>query len=171
MKFSVHGPFEIPRVGQAIELGARDRRQFWQAVDEAEPGLSEACGCYVFIIRNKAHYVGLAQRQPFKNECFGPHKIVAYNQALRSVTGPPYFVLCARRTGGGRLSSPSRNGHRDVDFLEKLLIGQAIQRNPNLQNIHGTKLLQQLHVPGVVNSRPGEANAHSVKVLRKALGI
>jgi hypothetical protein len=171
MKFDAYGPFEIARKTKTSV--ARDKtviRTFWDDIDAEHEGLSGACGCYVFVIRGRAWYVGLAKRQDFKHECFSAHKLLQYNDALQQVSGPPSLLLLAKTTPKGRFAKPG-NGHPDVSFLETLLIGSALGRNPRLQNIKGTKLLKEMRVPGVLNTGQGQARSVVVQELKKALGI
>jgi len=79
MIYKVFGPYSIPRDGVLIAKTPADRREFWSAVQAEEDGLPDACGCYVFSIRRRAWYVGLAERQTFCQECFSIHKLNQYN--------------------------------------------------------------------------------------------
>jgi hypothetical protein len=115
--------------------------------------------------------VGRAERQAFKQERFALHRILQYNEALQTVAGPPYLILLAKTTPAKRFAKTSRRGHRDIRFLENVLIGSALRRNPNLQNIKGTKLLKEMRVPGVLNSGKGQGRSKVVQELRKALGV
>jgi hypothetical protein len=171
MRYSVHGPFEVPRSGNIVSRQRIDRDGFWGRVEGVEECLRGACGCYVLSIRSRAWYVGMAEKQSFRQECFSPHKIVQYDAALNEVQGIPYLLFLARLTPTGQFSSPSQNGHRDIRLLEKLLIGSALARNPDLRNVKDTMLLREMNVPGVLNSERGQARADAVQALRAALGI
>lgn len=171
MNFAVYGPFPIIRNGRNVARDAKTKRAFWEVVDEEDDGLSDACGCYVFVIRNRAWYVGKAEKQSFSRECFALHKIVQYNDALQEVQGRPSLLLIAKITRGNRFARPSARGHKDIDLLENLLIGAALRRNPRLQNIKRTKHLRQMHVPGVLNTRKGEGRSIAVQALRGTLDV
>jgi hypothetical protein len=171
MNFTIHGPFGIPRDGtHLISRDKGEKNDFWDGVDADEDGLSHSCGCYVLSIRGIPWYVGMAQRQNFRHECFSHHKITLFDTALSKGRGTPYLFLIARRTAGGKFCKTSSGAYRDVEFLENLLIGLALQRNPELCNIKGTNLLRYMHVPGLVNTRQGEGRAHAVSQLRGILG-
>jgi hypothetical protein len=171
MNFSVHGSYEIPRLkNHLISRDKTERNEFWDMVEDDEEGLSYACGCYVLSIRGVPWYVGMAQRQDFRHECFSHHKITLFDTALLKGPGKPHLHLLARRTPGGKFCKPSANAYRDVEFLENLLIGLGLQRNEELMNIKGTTLLRNMRVPGFVNTRKGEARAHAVIELREILG-
>lgn len=116
-------------------------------------------------------YVGKTNRLGFNGEVFTPTKLVHYNHVLADhyEKGTPVLYLVPRLTSGGKICVPS-NGHRDVDFLEKLLIRDALRANPDLRNKLDTKLLRELHVPGIVNPTRGAPPAASV-ALRKMLGL
>jgi hypothetical protein len=171
MLYRVFGPYAIPRDGVLIAKTAADRREFWSAVEAEADGLPDACGCYVFSIRRRAWYVGLAQSQTFRQECFSLHKLNQYNYALQRVSGEPQLHLLAKLTPTGRFCAPAANGHRDIEFLETLLIGMALNQNEDLQNIRGTKFLREMRVPGILRTGRGEGRLNSVRSLRDALGM
>ena len=171
MQYQVFGPFAIPRDGVLIAKSAAERREFWSAVEAEADGLPDACGCYVFSIRRRAWYVGLAQSQTFRQECFALHKLNQYNYSLQRVSGEPQLHLLAKLTPTGRFCAPATSGHRDVEFLETLLIGMALNQNEDLQNIRGTKFLREMRVPGILRTGRGEGRLNSVRSLRDALGM
>ena len=170
MQFAVCGDFPIERHRNLVSRSRDHKRIFWTAVEEKVPGLSNACGCYVFVIRNRAWYVGMAERQSFKQECFALHKITQYNEALAQVNGNPTLLLLPKLTPSGRFASPASRGHADIRLLENLLIGSALSRNANLQNVKGTRLLREMNVPGFLNSRQGQARANLVQRFKRAVG-
>jgi hypothetical protein len=171
MIYKVFGPYSIPRDGVLIAKTPADRREFWSAIEAEEDGLPYACGCYVFSIRRRAWYVGLAERQTFCQECFSLHKLNQYNYSLQRVSGEPQLHLIAKLTPTGRFAAPAVNGHRDIEFLETLLIGMALNQNEDLQNIRGTKFLREMRVPGILRTGRGEGRLSPVRSLRDALGM
>ena len=86
MNFSVHGPFDLSRHRGSVDVRRHAKREFWRQVENDEASLPDGCGCYVYCVRagkgQRPWYVGLAEMQSFKAECFRPHKILAYNQAI-----------------------------------------------------------------------------------------
>ena len=171
MHYAVFGPYRLARDGALVSRSLEDRRALWHLMEADEPGLSTACGCYVFSIRRRAWYVGMAARQPFYQECFSIHKINQYNYALQRVSGEPLLHLIAKVTATGRFASPATSGHRDIEFLEHMLIGMAIRQNEELQNVRGTRFLREMKVPGILRTKKGEGNLGPVKSLRDVLGI
>ena len=171
MDFYVYRPFEMVRDGTAISRDRIVKREFWKMVDEEDDGLSCACGCYIFIIRKKAWYIGMAEAQPFRTEIFQHHKLVLYSEALREVNGPAKFVFLAKLTQSGERFARPRKGQRDIQTLEKLMIGAALGHNPMLRNFKDTKLLREMHVPGLLQTGRGEGKALGVRLLREALGV
>lgn len=89
MEYKVFGPFQMQRLNGQIDKSSNAKRHLWESVEAKSAGLSSAVGCYVFAIGAKAWYVGLAERQPFRKECFAVHKLLAYNSALGKVQGKP----------------------------------------------------------------------------------
>ena len=94
-----------------------------------------------------------------------------YNYSLQRVSGEPQLHLIAKLTPTGRFAAPAANGHRDIQFLETLLIGMALNQNEDLQNIRGTKFLREMRVPGILRPGRGEGRLNSVRSLRGALGM
>lgn len=171
VNYEIFGPYEVPREGDLVSREAKIRNKFWKEVDEDEEGLQDACGCYMLVIRNKAWYVGMAEKQSFKNECFQLHKIVQYDSALQKAKGIPYLIFLAKMTPSGSFASPGKNGYSDVRALEQLLIGAAIDRNPKLCNIKDTKVLRHMNVPGFLNSKKGQATSRAVQEFKRAIGV
>src|SRR6478736_5021561 len=106
MNFKVFGPYTIARDGPLVAYTAEHRRSLWHAMEQDAPGLSNACGCYVFSIHRRAWYVGMASRQPFCDECFTPHKVNHYNYALRKRSGVPTLHFIAKLTPTERFAAP-----------------------------------------------------------------
>lgn len=175
MKYSIHGPFEIKRKKGLVDRGKEAKRCFWDAIEEKESFLPYACGCYVFAIRAsmgiKPWYVGLSEKQIFKNECFKEQKINIYNDVLAQCgNGTPIVFLIAKRTKGGKFNKPGKNGYRDIRYLETLLIGTSIEKNPDLMNIKKTKYMKEMCVPGLINSpkkKPSKSEAAFRKTIKK----
>ena len=171
MRYAVFGPYSLARDGALVSRSPEDRRALWHRMEADALGLSEGCGCYVFSIRRRAWYVGMAARQSFCQECFSLHKINQYNYSLQRVSGEPLLHLIAKLTPTGRFASPATSGHRDIEFLESMLIGMALQQNEDLQNIRGTRFLREMKVPGILRTETGQGNLLPVKSLRDVLGI
>ena len=169
MNYDIHGPFAVTRAGRLVDKTAKGKKEFWALVDEKVEGLSGAVGCYIFCIGRKPWYVGLAEKQSFRKECFQPHKINAFNSALDKMQGKPSLVLLSKVTSTGRFTKPGANGHQATKFLEDLLIGMALANNSNLENIRGTKFIKELVVPGVINTPKGKAKKKSVQFLKRVL--
>lgn len=162
MIFQPYGPLELSRDCAGLLLLDRDlRTAIWKRADQIDPGLSDACGCYVFAVRTgggtKPWYVGKAVRQSFKRECLTQDKVTKYNSVLQTLErGTPLLYLYGRvKPGRTRFSAPSTTEHRDVPYLEKMLIALALGRNKDLVNKRETTLLRNMIVPGLLNSEPG----------------
>jgi hypothetical protein len=171
MRFDVYGGFRIDR--RPDRLGVFDKN-FWKQVSDLNARLPGACGCYIFALRHGKNivpwYVGKTEKDTFETECFQPTKINYFNEVLRNHAGTPLLFLLPRLTGSAmRFSRPIESAYHDVDFLETLLIGLALEKNANLINVRKTKLLREMIVPGIMNSPPGSSTA-PVVALRNALG-
>jgi hypothetical protein len=171
MKFDVR-LFEIERKPNRHGFFGRD---FWDKVAKADDDLPGACGCYLFALQNGNNivpwYVGKTEKRTFQDESCGATQINYYNEVLVDHNGTPLMFLPPKLTGSGaKFAKPSPNGHRDIDFLETLLIGMALEKNKNLLNVKKTALLREMVVPGVINSpqaRPKSEAEH----LRNALDL
>jgi hypothetical protein len=175
MKFSVHGPFEVPRHNGLVDTSATAKKTFWHAVESKSPSLSSACGCYIFVVKARRGalpwYVGLTTRRTFKAEALGAHQINHYNPALVKKVGvKAQLFFLAKETPSGRFAKPSKNSHRDVKFLEIFLFGVALNRNSALRNAKNTKFLKGICVPGVINS-PQRPPHKQDRALKSALGL
>jgi hypothetical protein len=116
-------------------------------------------------------YVGKAERQPFRKECFAPHKLAIYrNLMFRYKSGSPVLFLVVRGTPTGRLCKPSKTGYRDAGFLESMIIGQALRANDELCNIKDTKFLKDMKVPGMLNGGQGQPS-NSVTAFKRLLNL
>lgn len=163
-KFHVHGPVDIPYARtkkRGIKTFPYDKRkEFW----EQNEGLEDKMGCYIFGIRaglgTKPHYVGEA-KEGFKQECFTPHKLEKYDDAMKSLKkGTPvmFFVYLKGKTG-----------KRYIHQLEDFLIENARTRNPNVQNINGGKP-PHWGIEGVLRSKSKKPSQHA-KSFREMMGI
>lgn len=152
-----------------ISNDRNDIQSFWNDVEtDGEEGLPDAVGCYVFGIRagkgTVPWYVGLAEKQSFKLECFSPHKLNHFNNAIAKKKVTPIILFIARCTSSDRFSRPSANGYIDIRILETMLIGLAVKRNPYLLNIRGTKVLRDMVVPGIINTQQGGQSASTLEL-------
>lgn len=173
MRYETYGPLELPRgYDNLLNFSEYDRKTMWDdfEAEAAAPRLRDACGCYVFAVRAakgmRPWYIGKAERQAFKNECFTPHKVKRYNEILQSTKrGTPLLFFFARKTPTRDVwSKPSALEYRDIDLLEDLLIGAALRRNKRLLNVQKTDLLRKMEVPGFINSRRGKLNTTAAQM-------
>ena len=174
MRFDIFGPFEVDRRANGlIAASASDRREFWEWVDDHVPGLSAACGCYIFAIKASRGtlpwYVGKAERQPFSRECLSSHKINHFNNAIAGRRGRPILLFLPQLTKKGNFRKPTTSTRKAISELESLLIGMAISRNPRMLNTKGTRMLRELTVEGFLNSKRGKSGI-SARTLRGILG-
>jgi hypothetical protein len=172
MKYQIYGPYSLPRNDRRIfTRDATKKALFWDGVESDAPGLPDACGCYIISVRNVVWYVGLAESQGFRRECFAAHTITKIDSAITEGAGNPMLHLLAKHTPAGRFARPSTNGHPDAVMLESLLIGIGLRRNEKLLNKSDTAILREIMVPGFYNSPRGAARANSVQSLKQAMGV
>lgn len=175
MNFFPHTAIEIPRQGNGHVAADKESMSFfWMSVDaQLQDGLSGAIGCYIFSVRAGRGmlpwYVGLAEKQSFRKECFTSHKLVHYNNVLANQKGTPMMTFVSKYTPGDKLLNPTGNEHRDIRFLERMLISNCLQRNPCVSNARDTKLLREMVVPGLLNTPKGMSYS-SVSDFRTLIG-
>lgn len=172
MNFEVYGGFPIPRKDN---WHGDFNKSFWGAVKKKDSDLPNACGCYVFALEHGSNivawYVGKTEKRTFQQECFHATKTNYYNEVLVDHSGTPLLFLLPRLTASKeKFSKPTIGRYRDVEFLETLLIGMALDRNKDLTNIKKTTLLREMIVPGIINS-PQARPTTAVRDLRNALGL
>lgn len=176
MNFFPHTAIEIPRQSNGhVAADKESMSMFWMSVDaQLEDGLSSAIGCYIFSVRAGRGilpwYVGLAEKQSFRKECFTNHKLVHYNHVLASQRGTPMMTFLPKYTPGQKLLNPTGNEHRDIRFLERMLISNCLQRNSCVLNARDTKLLREMVVPGLLNTPKGMAYT-SVSAFKALIGV
>lgn len=175
MNFDIYGPYNLPKCKGLIDRSADAKRAFWDAVEEDAPGLSNACGCYIYVVKAKRGtlpwYVGITTKRTFRDEALGAHQLNHYNPAItRKVGVSPQLLFIAKKTPQGRFAAPSQNVQRDIEFLEKFMFGVALNRNSSLSNSKNTKFLKKMVVPGVLNS-PRRKPKLSEKALKDVLGL
>jgi hypothetical protein len=159
MNFDVAGPFEITRHGKKkiiIEQSMGDLRVH---LARREPGLSGACGCYVFAIHTskgyRPYYVGQASKRSILSEALNPSNREKYNKACSESKGKPVIFFLPKLTPKGRYRKTGRPSAA-IDFLERWLIAAAIEKNPNLINNKLTRFLRKIHVVGIFNAKKGQ---------------
>ena len=175
MYFYPVGPFKIDKKSNGLVRATTEYlNTFWDTIDEEYDNLSQACGCYIFATRASKGitpwYIGKAEKQSFIQECFQPHKINHYNEAIAKKAVTPLLFLLPKSTNNGNYSKPSNNGHQDINILETMLIGKAIEKNSNILNIKGTKIFREMVVPGILNSPQGKPDV-SVQAFKQTLGV
>lgn len=167
MRYQVYGPYKMNKHDGMIDQRKISKNVFWEQVAMDDPALCSACGCYLFAVRAskgiKPCYVGMAAKQPFINECFSPHKLNVYNLSLGRGHGTPLLFLIAKLTGTGKFAKPCKNGDPAIEWLEMLMIGAALEKNPDLMNIQNTAHLRKMCVPGLINTPARKPSAAESK--------
>lgn len=175
--YNAYGPFELPRKPGAkkkvFDGSNSAEKEFWERVEKQNKGLSKARGCYIFAMRGgggiNPWYVGQS-KTGFIKECFQPAKKNQYHNVINDKKGTPILFLIARHTSIGNTFSKGQLPKNEADFVERHLIGLALRKNPNLNNIQNTAFLKKLKIQGVLNNPKGKPSM-IVKELRSVLGI
>jgi len=163
-EFVVHGPFEIPvrREPRAtlIDQVALEAK-FWE-----NSGCRARRGCYVFGLRAGGgitpFYVGMTVNS-FEQECFTPHKLLKYVEALarRKARTPVMFFVAE--------DGPGRPNAAAIAKLEQQLIDLAVDQNDDLLNIVGTNT-EPIIVRGTLGPHHGRAS-EVTRMFRRMMGL
>jgi hypothetical protein len=149
----VSGPFDIPFTLSQAKIKRIDGpqvKQFWLKAETTAFHTKQ--GVYVFATRaGKGYrpvYVGKTTKG-FKRECFTPHKLHHYAQALSDgEKGSPVMFFIALP---GKLDKVSK---KVVSEIEDLMIQFAVAKNPNLRNKIGAAVADW-SIKGVVRGGKG----------------
>lgn len=169
--FDTYGPYKINLQGRECTAKQTD---FWNEIAVNWPDLHAAIGCYLFCMqfgdRFRPWYVGVTVAEKgFKGEAFQKHKLDIYNDIIPHQRGTPvmfFFPLMTEQTG--RYSKNRKGGKTAISWLEKILMGFAYRRNPELSNVKDMKHLRNVEVLGLIGKRRGRPFREAVAV-RKAL--
>lgn len=164
--FDVFGPFELsPESAKSGKLPI----DFWRIVNESakkylfnsDDELSSASGCYLFAMkRGKAifpWYVGMTiSENGFRSEIFQYHKLVRYTAVVdKCAQGwmPCIFLFPLILTNRYKFGA-GKSKKAVITWLERMLIGFAYWRNPNLENKKDIALLRDVTVRGLLGKSP-----------------
>jgi hypothetical protein len=158
MKYEINGPFELKRKrgNKLPDFSSQAKKEFWNNVNDVDTNIRNSCGIYIFSMKagkgKKPWYVGKAEKQSFENEIFTPHKRAIYQDVVAGKKGTPIFILISQMTKSNKYAKPTKNKNKAISFLENSMISSCLDKNPNLANIHKTKYLKNLIVPGFLNT-------------------
>lgn len=144
-----------------------------RTIDDESPGLTNACGCYVFAVRAakgyRPIYIGQTKKAKLFDEAFVDRNVNLLNNELTNgmKKGNLTLFLLPVMTPGGKYGKQD-SAPRTIDFVEQWLIGEAFRKNAELINVQHTAFLNNLHIVGVFNAKKGESNSAS-RELRKAI--
>jgi len=179
MYFDMYGPFELTRENGRIPSV---QAEMWDAVRSrcASQGyekteLERAIGCYAFGLRHgdtlRPWYVGMTIAQGgFRREILQPHKREHYDAVIKERKGTPIMFLMPLLTPQNRFSRDRGLSKPLIQWVEKMLFGVALGRNPDCRNQRDTKYLRNVEVRGVFNSRPTGQPGHAVSAARDMFG-
>ena len=168
MKFKIFGAYDIPDShGHEGWFDKEDTDALWRKIDAATPGLPDACGVYLFGVRGVVGrrktigrtlpwYVGKAEKQAFRKECFTGRNLNEFNRVAFNVyrgLGTPFLYLVTRVENDGAFSQPTKDAYPGIRFVEELLIQLSLEVNNDLANIQGTRLVQKTRIEGILNSK------------------
>ena len=164
MRFKVYGPYDIGvDKGFAGWIDKDDIKDLWEEVGDE---LQKACGVYLFGMRGLGKngiagkdlpwYVGKAEKQTFKQECFNGKNTNTFNKILKMYKekGNPFLYLLARVGENDEFSKPATKDkpYRDVGFVEEMFIQLSLSINSDLENINTAKMAKKTSIRGLLNT-------------------
>jgi len=182
-KFKVYGPFPLKMSDDGSRLLHSDantvKKDFVaktaKRTDKSGKPLSDACGCYVFVIRASGTlpwYVGKTENSTFSGRCMNPGQLRKFEEALRGrERGVPELYLLPQMTNGGKFVTSSKAQKPSIKNLEKLLITLGVWRNNEILNRSDAQKFRDLEVDGFFNSKQLGRPKKSEKQLRDVFGL
>lgn len=179
MWFDMYGPFELTRTYGQIPSRQPD---FWQQVQQASEhygskpqDLEQAIGCYAFGLRHgasmKPWYVGMTiAKGGFRREVLQQHKRDHYDEVVKEHRGAPIMFLMPLLTPEGYFCRDRTGNKPLIQWVEKMLFGVALRKNPHCRNQRDTKFLRNVVVHGIFNSRLPGRQGPEVMAARKMFG-
>jgi hypothetical protein len=166
MKFDVFGPFDIAcKKKPNIQLPHDNatKVQFRQALNTVQADLANASGVFVlYADAGKGYqpwYVGQTTAQGFAKEIYGA-PIHKFGSAVASAYSPSNknvkfcALLFAAMTPKKKFKA-LKPQDSVIDFVESLMIGMALEKNPAIVNIQHASMLKKLTIPGILGSAHG----------------
>lgn len=189
MRFNVYGPYDIGvEKNHAGWIDKEDIDGFWEKIRRDNTGdesdLQDACGVYLFGMRGEQGreemagktlpwYVGKAEKQNFKGECFSFKNLYYFNSILTNEYeghGTPILYLLARVGEDGKPSPPAKEeSYWGVRFVEEMFIEMSLRANPQLLNKSMTKMIRETSIPGFLDT--GKHESSIVDELKGMFGI
>ena len=160
MKFQTFGPFSVPlSVEEKMEI-------LCPAFDRAKQGLKDASGVYIFAKKLDEKLIPIYVGQTQKNT-FGGRIPAHFNEPSNSRLAACWddtsleisLFLIALLKGDGQFRNikiDKENHFRSIRRLEDVLIGSCLEVNSDLFNIKSMGWHRDIHVPGYLNSKPGD---------------
>ena len=192
MNFEVYGPFllnaESDEEGFSGWIDQREINDFWVKVRKQHDHLENACGVYIFCVEGKQKrsgkttnlpwYVGKAEKQTFKQECFNHKNQLSYNKVIsqlyREVTAINFYFV-ARHNEDGKYSAPAKKDdgtvYEGVRFAERLFMQKSLAANNHLLNIKDLKDARGTHIRNILNWPVQGRDDSSAGALKNSLGI
>lgn len=169
-KYALVGPVELPRDGKQLSKESIKQQEFGSDEDEL---LVDTCkGCYVFGIKWGSKitpwYVGMTNGQSLRKEATADSNLLKYNGVLAKRAGTPVLFYLPRLTAGGKPTKQDLKG--ELENVEFLLIGAALDENEDLLNKKKLTFLTELEVPGLFNVGKGKPTS-AAAAFRSMLGF
>ena len=162
MRYTVHGPYDIGvDKDQEDVIDKGDIKDLWEQVGGE---LQNACGVYLFGMhglgkngiagKNLPWYVGKAEKQTFKQECFTGRNTNTFNKILTKYKkkGKPFLYLLARKEHGEYSEPAANKPYRDVGLVEEMFIQLSLSINNDLVNKSTTIMAKRTSIRGLLNT-------------------
>ena len=161
MSISVYGPFIFDKDKCYDKQYISDQ---WDDLDNEIGDLSDACGVYIFSLKNADNYVPVyigrtSSSAGFRKRVFSDDKFRTTIRYIIENRGLLTIHLLARR-------KPIQAGFAvisedDLEYLETFCIMCALRKNEKLTNVSKTRFVERILIPGITGDRGGLKNLDS----------
>jgi hypothetical protein len=142
------------------------RRDFWRSafaqynILDDESDLRNAVGYYAFCLRHgdkvRPWYVGrTTNHDGFGNEIFTQRKLEYYKKVVSGHNGAANILLfpLVNNQKECSFSYAYAGASKNIQRLERILIGMAYAKNPSLMNNHHTAMFRNVWVNGILGDQ------------------
>ncbi len=132
----------------------------WDAIEHESAGLADACGVYIFSLKNAENFVPVyigrtSASAGFRRRVFSDDKFRTTMKYIIENKGHLTIHLLVR-------PKPVQEGFAvisedDLEYLETFCIMCALRKNENLTNVSKTRFVERILIPGITgNSGQGK---------------
>ena len=171
MAISVFGPFEFDKHKCYDKEYIASK---WDEIDKGEPRLSEACGVYIFSLKNADNFVPvyIGRTSPaagFRKRVFSDDKFRTTIKYITDNRGILTVHLLATRKP--KLSGFSVMRVDDLEYLETFCIMCALRKNEAITNVSKTSFVERILIPGITGNHAQGRQTTATQTLKNIFDL